>query len=100
MAEAGAVMIESISQGEDRPTTRKRYIVAHHTGTGGDKAVLADGCGRIVHSAYQLYGLHYPQLGWVEQDPEALWQTVAATWTAGPAPRAASARFMRPSAEV
>lgn len=56
-----------------------RYIVAHDTGTGGNKAVLTDLRGRIIHSAYQPYNLRYPQAGWVEQDPEELWQAVAHT---------------------
>jgi len=57
----------------------RKYILAHDTGTGGDKAVLTDLQGRVIHSAYQPYGLSYPQAGWVEQDPDELWFTVAAT---------------------
>jgi len=57
----------------------KWYILAHDTGTGGDKAVLTDLRGKIIHSSYKPYGLHYPQAQWVEQDPEELWQTVANT---------------------
>jgi xylulokinase len=57
----------------------KRYIIAHDTGTGGDKAVLTDLRGRILHSYYLPYGLHYPKPQWVEQDPEELWQAVATT---------------------
>jgi hypothetical protein len=47
----------------------KPYILAHDTGTGGDKAVLTDLRGRIVDSAYQAYGLNYPRPDWAEQDP-------------------------------
>lgn len=57
----------------------RKFILAHDVGTGGDKAVLTDLRGQILASAYQDYRLHYPQPGWVEQDPEELWQTVAAT---------------------
>lgn len=57
----------------------KKYILAHDTGTGGDKAVLTDLKGKVIHSAYQDYGLSYPKPEWVEQDPDELWQTVAAT---------------------
>jgi xylulokinase len=60
-------------------TKSKKYILAHDTGTGGDKAVITDLQGRVIHSAYQPYGLSYPQPEWVEQDPDELWQTVAAT---------------------
>jgi xylulokinase len=58
---------------------KKKYILAHDTGTGGDKAVLTDLKGRVIHSAYQDYGISYPQPEWAEQDPEELWRTVAAT---------------------
>ncbi|HVM71955.1 MAG TPA: FGGY-family carbohydrate kinase [Anaerolineales bacterium] len=59
--------------------TNKKYILAHDTGTGGNKAVLCDLQGRVVHSAYQSYGISYPQPEWVEQDPDELWRVVAAT---------------------
>jgi xylulokinase len=57
----------------------KKYILAHDTGTGGDKAVLTDLRGRVLYSRYQDYGLSYPQPEWVEQDPDELWQAVAQT---------------------
>jgi xylulokinase len=57
----------------------KKYILAHDTGTGGDKAVITDLKGKVIHSVYQDYGLSYPQPEWVEQDPDELWQVVAAT---------------------
>jgi len=57
----------------------KKYILAHDTGTGGDKAVLCDLAGKVIHSAYQSYGISYPRPEWVEQDPDELWQAVAAT---------------------
>jgi len=57
----------------------KRYILAHDTGTGGDKAVLTDLEGRVVESAYQPYEVYYPSSDWAEQDPDELWQAFAAT---------------------
>src|SRR5512139_3455221 len=57
----------------------KQYILAHDTGTGGDKAVITDIHGRVIHSVYQSYSLTYPRADWVEQDPDELWRTVAAT---------------------
>jgi xylulokinase len=59
--------------------TEKKYILAHDTGTGGNKAVLCDLKGKVLHSAYQSYGISYPQPEWVEQNPDELWQAVAAT---------------------
>ncbi len=58
---------------------RKKYIIAHDTGTGGDKAILSDLNGKVLRSVYSPYGISYPQSEWVEQDPDELWQTVAAT---------------------
>ena len=55
------------------------YILAHDTGTGGDKAVLTDLEGQIVESAYQPYEVRTPRPDWVEQDPDELWQAFAAT---------------------
>ncbi len=57
----------------------KQYILAHDTGTGGDKAVLTDLQGQVIQSAYQPYEVHYPRPDWAEQDPEELWRAVAAT---------------------
>jgi xylulokinase len=59
--------------------SRKKYILAHDTGTGGNKAVLCDLKGNVVHSAYRAYGISYPRPEWVEQDPDELWRVVAAT---------------------
>ena len=59
--------------------TEKKYILAHDTGTGGDKAVLCDLEVTVLFSAYQAYGISYPHPEWVEQDPDELWNTVAAT---------------------
>lgn len=58
---------------------QEQYIVAHDTGTGGDKAVLTDLRGHIIHSCYQPYDLQYPRPNWVEQDPNNLWRAVAST---------------------
>lgn len=57
----------------------RKYILAHDTGTGGDKAVLTDLEGRILHAAYVPYGVNYPRPGWAEQDPDVLWHAVANT---------------------
>lgn len=57
----------------------KKYIIAHDTGTGGNKAVLTDLQGRILHSSYLPYGVDYPRPDWAEQDPDLLWRAVADT---------------------
>ncbi len=58
---------------------KKKYILAHDTGTGGNKAVLCDLKGKVLHSVYRGYGISYPRPEWVEQDPDELWRVVAAT---------------------
>jgi xylulokinase len=57
----------------------QRFVLAHDTGTAGDKAVLTDLSGRILHASYQPYPVLYPRPEWAEQDPETLWQAVAGT---------------------
>jgi xylulokinase len=57
--------------------SKEKYILAHDAGTGGDKAVLTDLKGHIIHSFYQPYSLNYPNPGWVEQDPDELWGALA-----------------------
>lgn len=47
-------------------------------GTTAAKALAFDRQGRVVACASQGYGLSTPQEGWVEQDPEILWQTAVA----------------------
>jgi xylulokinase len=58
---------------------QKKFILAHDTGTGGDKAVLTTLEGQILQSAYQPYEVYYPQPDWAEQHPEELWQAVTKT---------------------
>ena len=58
---------------------KEKYIIAHDTGTGGDKAVITDIRGSILHSVYRAYPLEYPRAGWVEQNPELIWETVTET---------------------
>jgi xylulokinase len=57
----------------------KKYLLAHDTGTGGDKAVLTDLQGQIIQSAYKPYPVLYPRPEWAEQEPQELWQAVADT---------------------
>jgi xylulokinase len=59
--------------------TSKKYILAHDTGTGGNKAVLCNLKGKVLHSVYLPYGISYPKPEWVEQDPDELWRVVATT---------------------
>ena len=56
------------------------YVLAIDQGTSSSRAIVFDERGREVGAAQRAFEGLYPQDGWVEQDPEALW---AATLTAG-----------------
>ncbi|MBC6936574.1 MAG: glycerol kinase [Chloroflexi bacterium] len=51
------------------------YILALDQGTTSSRAILFDRAGRITAAAQQEFPQLYPQPGWVEHDPEAIWQT-------------------------
>ena len=59
--------------------TPKKYIVSHDVGTGGNKAVICDLNGQVLHSNYLPYGISYPNPEWVEQNPDELWRAVASS---------------------
>ena len=56
-----------------------RYLLAVDQGTTGTTAVVVAEDGRIVGAGYQEVAAHYPQPGWVEQDPEDLWTSSVGT---------------------
>lgn len=51
----------------------KPYILALDQGTTSSRAILFNQQGEIVGSDQQEYPQIYPQPGWVEHDPEAIW---------------------------
>ena len=51
-------------------------ILAIDQGTTNTKVLLVDGEGRIVRRASRPMQLSYPHAGWVEQDADALWESV------------------------
>jgi len=53
----------------------KKYILALDQGTTSSRAVLYDVQGRVAAMGQQPLRSSYPQAGWVEQDPEEIWQT-------------------------
>lgn len=52
------------------------YILAHDLGTSGNKATLYDFEGNLRSSTLYEYGTYYPDINWVEQDPEDWWRAV------------------------
>ncbi len=51
-------------------------ILAIDAGTTGITALIIDTDGRTLARAYNEFEQHYPQPGWVEHDPEQIWQAV------------------------
>jgi glycerol kinase len=50
-------------------------VLALDQGTTSSRAILFDRRGRIVASAQEEFRQYFPQPGWVEHDPEDLWDT-------------------------
>ncbi len=55
------------------------YILALDQGTTSSRAILFDHAGKIVHGAQEEFPQIYPQPGWVEHDPEAIWASQMST---------------------
>jgi len=55
------------------------YILAIDQGTTSTRAILFDSQMQVVGSAQQEFPQHFPQAGWVEHDPEDLWNTTMET---------------------
>jgi glycerol kinase len=53
----------------------KKYILALDQGTTSSRAILFDQRGRLCGSAAQEYPQHFPQPGWVEHDPDDIWNS-------------------------
>src|SRR5687767_9734614 len=53
-----------------------RYVLALDQGTSGSTALVIDVDGAVRGRGYTELPQHYPQPGWVEHDPEAIWRTV------------------------
>jgi glycerol kinase len=56
----------------------ERYILAIDQGTTGSRALIVDRAGRVAADAYEEFPQIYPQPGWVEHDPEAIWEKTLA----------------------
>lgn len=53
----------------------RRFVLALDQGTTSSRAIVFDRRGRARGSAQQEFPQHFPQPGWVEQDPMDLWQS-------------------------
>ena len=57
----------------------EKFILAIDQGTTSSRAILFDSQCRIKASSQQEFPQHFPHSGWVEHDPEDLWETTMAT---------------------
>ena len=51
------------------------YILALDQGTTSSRAILFDKSGRIAGKGQHTFPQYYPRQGWVEHDPEEIWET-------------------------
>lgn len=56
-----------------------QYILAIDQGTTSSRAILFDLQGRICATRQQEFPQHFPASGWVEHDPEDIWNSVRST---------------------
>jgi glycerol kinase len=52
-----------------------KYVLALDQGTTSSRALLFDPAGVVVAAAQEELPQHFPRPGWVEHDPEQIWQT-------------------------
>ncbi len=55
------------------------YVLAIDQGTTSSRAILFDREYRVVAADQQEFEQHFPRSGWVEHDPEDIWNTTLAT---------------------
>ncbi|WP_281561517.1 glycerol kinase GlpK [Thalassomonas sp. RHCl1] len=55
------------------------YILSIDQGTTSSRAIIFDASGAIISSAQKEFKQYYPNNGWVEHDPEEIWQTTIET---------------------
>ena len=56
--------------------SNQRYLLAIDQGTSSSRTVIYDHSARVVASAQEEFPQLYPEPGWVEHDPEAIWASV------------------------
>jgi glycerol kinase len=57
----------------------KTGILSIDQGTTSSRTILFDGTASAIFTAQEEFAQHYPDDGWVEHDPEDIWQTTLAT---------------------
>ncbi len=52
-----------------------RYVMALDQGTTSSRAILFDAAGAVAAAEQHEFKQHYPKPGWVEHDPDEIWET-------------------------
>ena len=52
-----------------------RYVMALDQGTTSSRAILFDRSGALVAVDQHEFAQHFPQPGWVEHDPDEIWES-------------------------
>ena len=55
------------------------HILAIDQGTTSSRAIIFDGSMKPVGVGQKEFTQHYPASGWVEHDPEEIWESVVST---------------------
>ena len=53
----------------------EQYIMAFDQGTTGSRVLVVNPAGHVIANSYAEFPQIYPRPGWVEHDPEVIWQT-------------------------
>ena len=56
-----------------------KYLIAIDQGTSSTRSVLYDDKGRFIDSSQLEFKQYFPQEGWVEHNPEEIWESVLST---------------------
>lgn len=57
----------------------KKYVIAFDAGTTGCRSIIFDKKGNQVSTVYQEFAQFYPKPGWVEHDPQEIWNAQHST---------------------
>ncbi len=57
------------------------YLLAIDQGTSSSRSILFDSRGQVVELAQQEFPQIYPKAGWVEHDPQVIWDSQMTTFT-------------------
>ena len=53
----------------------KKFIVSIDQGTTSTRSILFDLSGKQIYSSQMEFRQYFPKNGWVEHDPEEIWNT-------------------------